>query len=288
VSIVIPTLNEGKNLRKTIQSLQETTRCDYEIIIVDNGSTDGCSDFIMTEINDPRIRLFKTDRLGPAKARNFGAGEARGDFIIFADAHVLFPDGWISPLIKCLDTPDSAIGAPALGVWGNGTAKGYGFRWRNAYLDIEWLSQKMADAYPVPMVGSGCMAVKKDSFDEIGGFDSGMVNYGCEDAEICIRTWLLGYKIFIVPQIEVSHYFRAKHPYEVRWCDVIHNALRTAISHFDEDRLDKVLNALKTQPEYEEAYSLVNGGDIWEKRKILFGQRKYDENWFFRKFKIPF
>jgi hypothetical protein len=115
-----------------------------------------------------------------------------------------------------------------------------------------------------------------------------MVNYGCEDAEICIRVWLLGYKIFIEPQVEVFHYFRLQHPYEVRWCDVIHNALRTVISHFNEDRLERVFNALKTRPEYEEARSLVNKGDVWDRRKALTETRKYDDNWFFQRFGFAF
>jgi len=288
VSIVIPTLNEGENLRKTIQSLQNTITCNYEIIVVDNGSTDGSSDFIEREIDDPRIRLFKTERLGAANARNFGAKKAVGDFVIFVDAHVLFPAGWVPELIKNLDDSDAAIAAPALSTWGNPAARGYGFRWKNPRLDIEWLPQQGLDTYSVPMVGSGCMAIRRNIFHEIYGFDSGMINYGCEDGEICIRAWLLGYKIFVVPRIEVSHYFRSRHPYEVKWQDVIHNGLRTAFSHFSYERIEKVVAALSDLPEFREAYNLVTKNGIWERRDILLERRKHDDNWFFQIFGINF
>jgi glycosyltransferase involved in cell wall biosynthesis len=288
VSIVIPTLNEGTNLRKTIQSLQDTAFCDYEIIVVDNGSTDGSSDFIEAEINDPGIRLLRTERLGAARARNYGADAAIGAFLIFVDAHVLFPVNWVSDLTKNLDGCDVAIAAPVLSTWGNPAAKGYGFRWKNARLDIEWLLQQGSETYGVPMVGSGCMAIRRNIFHEIGGFDSGMITYGCEDSEICIRAWLLGYKVLLAPGIEVSHYFRSSHPYEVKWRDVIHNGLRAAFSHFSFERTEKVVSALSYLPGFQEAYDLVIESDVQERRNVLFERRKYDDNWFFLNFGINF
>jgi glycosyltransferase involved in cell wall biosynthesis len=288
VSIVIPTLNEGENLRKTVRSIQETTSCDYEIIVVDNGSNDGSSDFIEKELRYPRIRLFKTERLGAARARNYGAKEAVGKFIIFVDAHILFPPGWVSALIKSFEGSSVAIAGPAISAWDSSSAKGFGFRWRNARFDIEWLPRQRLEAYSVPMVGSGCMAVRRTIFEAMEGFDSGMMNYGSEDSEFCLRAWLLGHTVLVVPSIEVSHYFRSHHPYEVTWRQVIHNMLRTAFCHFNNDRIQKVTAALNHYPQYHEAFELVTNNGVQRRRERLLATRKHDDNWFFQNFQIDF
>lgn len=284
VSIIIPSLNEGDNLRKTVQSIQNTVTGDYEIIVVDNGSKDGSSDFLLESHGDPKIQLYKTERLGSARARNFGARRAVGDFLVFADAHVLCPSGWLSPLMNMFKDKDVAVVAPALSVWGNPASKGYGFRWKNYRMDVEWLALKRPEPYWVPMVGSGFMVIRRAVFDQLEGFDEGMINYGCEDAEICLRTWLHGFKIAIVPQIAVSHYFRSKHPYRVTWDDVLNNILRTAIAHFCRTRIDKVKRAITYIPGFHNAYHRVMKSDIWERRSQLYENRKYDDDWFFEKF----
>ena len=259
VSIIIPTLNEGDNLRKTIESLQATTNDDYEIIVVDNGSTDGSSDFIETESADSRIRLFKTEQLGVANSRNFGAKKAEGEYIFFIDAHVLFQKGWIEPLVEILNNPEIGLVVPAVSAWGNSKSKGFGMRWCNTRLDVIWLSQRSNIPYQIPMAAGLCMGFRKEHFFDINEFDAGMKTYGSEDLEICLRTWLFGNEVMIVPQIEVSHLFRPRHPYSVNWVDVIYNMLRTVLAHFNN-----------------------------EVKKHIEQRRKYDDNWFFNKFNIPF
>ena len=105
ISVIIPCLNEGNYLRQTVESLGMCSARPNEIIVVDNGSTDGCSDFIETENYPGSIRLFKLPSpLGVAQARNFGAAQATGDILIFVDAHVLFPQAWLPPVANVLST----------------------------------------------------------------------------------------------------------------------------------------------------------------------------------------
>ena len=286
--MIIPTLNEGNNLRKTILSLQATTNGDYEIIVVDNGSTDGSSDFIETESGDSRIRLFKTDRLGVANSRNFGANKAEGEYVFFIDAHVLFQKGWIEPLIEILNNPEIGLVVPAVSAWGNSQSKGFGMRWCNTRLDVIWLSQRSTIPYQIPMAAGLCMGFRKEYFFDINGFDAGMKTYGSEDLEICLRNWLLGNEVMIVPQIEVSHLFRPRHPYSVNWVDVIYNMLRTVLAHFNNERAERVVTAISSLPSFNKAYRLVMDSNINEVKKHIEQRRKHDDNWFFNKFDIPF
>jgi glycosyltransferase involved in cell wall biosynthesis len=237
ISIVIPALNEGAYLRRTVELLTATLPPESEIVVVDNGSIDGGADFL--DQAQEQCRLIRTPRLGAASARNWGAWHSTGDLIVFADAHVEVSHGWWLPLIEALRQPQVGAVAPVISALGNPDQRGYGYRWRGPDLDmsVEWLGSQGAAPYPVPFLSSCFLAIRRDTFTSIGGFDSGLLRWGSEDSELSLRLWLLGYEQLIVPQVQVAHLFRTKQPYEVEWVDVLHNMLRMAFAHFSTDRL---------------------------------------------------
>lgn len=289
VSVIIPTVNEGENLRTTVEGLQATVQCGYEIVVVDNGSTDGSSDFIQGENGNSHLHLLRTgERLGVSGARNTGAEQAWGETLIFVDAHMKFPLGWVLPLLDVLEQPNVGVAAPGINAWGAPEIKGFGMRWRSARLDVEWLPRKSPQTYAVPGVPGGCMAFRREVFQEIGGFDAGMISYGSEDLEICLRAWLLGYEVVIVPHVEVSHLFRTRFPYQVNWTHVVHNMLRTVYAHFSSERAGRVIATLGSLPGFEPAMRQVQAGDIWDRRDELERQRQYDDDWFFARFGLSF
>ena len=283
-SFVIGSLNEGGNLKKTIQSLQANTTGDYEIIVVDDGSSDGSTGFIEKEVNDSRIHSYRTSRLGSANSKNFGAQKAQGEYICFLDAHILFKNNWWEPLMQELEKDNAGIVAPALSSWEDPYAKAFGMRWRNARLDMAWLPQQSSHPYTVPMVGLACMAFRREIFNKVGEFDNGLKSYGNTDQEVCLRTWLLGYEVDIVPQVVVSHLFRSRFPYPVSWLNTVYNKLRTAYSHFKPARMKRSIAALKSLPSFNQAYGLLQDSDIENRRQKLLEIRKYDDDWFFDRF----
>lgn len=286
ISLIIPTVNEGENLSMTIESIQETITGAYEIIIVDNGSTDGSTGFI-EQTSDPRIRLLKTgERLGVAGARNYGAAFAESNILIFVDAHMLFPQDWLAPVLDVLHEEQVQLVVPAVSAWGNPHAIGYGISWRGAKLQPKWLSKQSSAPYAVPLAGGCFQAFHRAFFYEIGGYDSGMTNFGSEDLEMCLRVWLLGYQVKIVPQVEISHRFRRTAPYEFGWIDTSSNFLRLVYAHFNEQRIERVLAAHTATPCFDEALKRVRISDIWLKKRTLELKRTYDDDWFFRTFDI--
>ena len=103
ISVVIATHNMGKYLTYAIQSVLDQTYQNWELIIVDDGSTDGTKDHVLPYLNDPRIRYIVQPHLGQAKAKNRGIEESRGKYIAFLDAD----DKWVKiklekqlPLLK--------------------------------------------------------------------------------------------------------------------------------------------------------------------------------------------
>ena len=87
LSVVIPYYNLGETLPETIKSIKETTYNNYEIIIVNDGSSDERSIQILDDYkNDEKIRIVNIENKGLANARNVGAKEAKGEFVAFIDA----------------------------------------------------------------------------------------------------------------------------------------------------------------------------------------------------------
>jgi len=137
---VIPALNEAGHLRRTVESALATAP-GAEIIVVDDGSRDGCADFLRGGHFPVTLLDSGPDgqRLGAGQARNKGAHLARANRIVFADAHVVFPPRWAEELCDALENPSVGAAAPAISVLGRPESKGYGLRWNNAQLGIEWL-----------------------------------------------------------------------------------------------------------------------------------------------------
>jgi len=106
VSVIIPAYNSGKTIEDTVKSvLSQTFKGQYEVIVVDDGSTDNTAEAI-SKIKDKRIILVKQSNKGPATARNHGARKARGRFILFTDSDCIADKNWIKEMIAPLKRPE--------------------------------------------------------------------------------------------------------------------------------------------------------------------------------------
>jgi len=226
-------------------------------------------------------------RLGVAGARNFGAKHAKGDVLVFSDAHVLAQPGWAEPLLDVLARPEVGAVAPAISAMRPAAVEctGYGQKWSDSSLAVGWLGQSGSTPYPVPLLCGCFLALRRDVFTRIGGFDGGMVLWGAEDSELSIRLWTAGYECWMVPEVEVQHTFRAQFPYEVKWEPVVHNRFRLASIHFGPRRLLRVVERLKHYDEFAAASVRLLSGDLGARSNQMRALRRYDDDWFFRKFK---
>jgi glycosyltransferase involved in cell wall biosynthesis len=285
LSVVIISLNEGESLRRTVDNLLAGLPSQSEIIVVDDSSTDGSAGFLSDGY--PGVTLLRPpERLGVSRARNFGARHAHGDVLVFSDAHVCAPAGWSEPLLEVLARPEVGAVAPAIGVMRSaaGESVGYGQKWCDASLSVGWLGRQGSTPYPVPLLCGCFLALRRDVFTEVGGFDSGMVLWGAEDSELSIRLWTLGYECWVVPELDVQHAFRARFPYEVKWEPVLHNRFRLASIHFGPRRLLRVVERLKQYDEFAAASVRLLTGDLAARASTLRSLRRYDDDWFFSRF----
>lgn len=286
VSVIIPVKNEGLLIRKTIDSLLNAkTNISYEVIVVDNDSEDGCCDFL-TSHNHEQIISLREKETGIAKARNTGAKRAKGDFIIFCDGHLLFEDEWIERLIEPIQRGMADATNPCIVDAENPTQMGFGFTW-GENLTIRW-NPGLPMPFPSAFLAGGCLAIRREVFHKVDGFDRHFRGWGYDDQEISLKLWLFGFRCLIQPKVKIHHFFRkSSPPYLLAVDDIYFNFLRMAYLHFKEERIDKCKKLIK-QADADKIERNVLASNVLEVRKRYQSLRKYDDDWFIHRFRIPF
>jgi len=254
VSIVIPTYN---NLRLLLQCLHSIRALTYpldslEIIVVDNGSSDGTPDSLKNAY--PRVKQLRLDtNTGFAFACNRGAAEASGEFVAFLNDDAVPAPDWIEGLFEGLDAggPDAVCAASHIRTkdgaeveYEGGSANVFGVgRPRPAW---GWLDapEKPAEGSPVLFASGGAMLVQRRAFLDAGGFDAAFFAY-FEDVDLGWRLWLLGHKVVYAPHAVVRHIGGATgsrsgaHSRYTLWeC----NSLATILKNYESDNMERLLS----------------------------------------------
>ncbi len=279
LSVIIPSLNEGKQVETMVRNIRDTVDLgNYEIIVVNSGGTD-----LSSVSNLPHVSVYETEREGAPQARNFGARKARGKTLLFADAHAEFGKGWGPKILSSCEKVNGIL-TPCITMMGDEDSRGCGFIWKNIQMEIDWLPDLKPQIHEVPFACACCMAMKKKAFDDIGGFDSGTRFWGSEDSELSMRAWLMGYQVMCDPSIRVGHGFREEHPYHIAWFDEVYNKVRFAFSHFSERRLENFLRGNAAVPTFLDVLLEVQKSNVLQRRRKLFKTRTRSDDWFFEKF----
>ena len=183
ISIVIPLYNKESCVQKTIDSILVQSFKDFEVVIVDDGSTDG-SARIVSSIPDDRIKLVTKPNGGPSSARNRGIKEAKGEYVAFIDAD----DIWSPDYLKAM--ADLIVSFPEAVIWGvnytmiqEGQVKAVTVNEFRGYVSEKW------DYFPF-FFSSSSTCCRRESLIELGGFDERMV-YD-EDIDMWFRLLLSG------------------------------------------------------------------------------------------------
>jgi glycosyltransferase involved in cell wall biosynthesis len=284
VSVVIPTHNEGQQLHATVGAMLTTLPDLGEIIVVDDWSTDG-SAAAMSGV-DPRVIIHQPPtRLGVAKARNYGALCSRGDLLAFCDAHMQVSPGWVEFFADTLANPSVGMVGPAIrDLTERDGPIGYGLMFDERTLDIDWLPAPIGRRGPVPALGGMFTALRRPVFFAVGMFDYGLDLWGCEDLELSIRLWLLGYEVIVDRAVEARHLFRTSFPYDVDESIILANRLRVGFTHFEGDRLRKLVDCARSDQLFPPAMARVAESDVWIWRDRLRAARRFDANWLFARF----
>jgi glycosyltransferase involved in cell wall biosynthesis len=282
VSVVIITRNEAAQLKATVENLLRTLPARRsELIVVDDGSTDNSIRFLRRH---PAIRVIRASGIGVANARNLGASYATGDAILFCDAHMRVPARWHRPLLEPLESP--TVGAVAPGIYSltEPRRRGFGLYLSGPDLHARWKHKAGTSPSQVPILPGCVLAMRREVFTATGGFDPGMRQLGGNDNELSLRLWLLGYELLVVPTVQAGHLFRTRIPFDATWAAVVHNRLRTAFVHFAQDRIERVVQALRGYEAFPRGLAMTVASDMLARRTLVHTQRRRTDDWFFEVF----
>lgn len=188
ISVIIPCYNDGAYLPETIGHLKKQTFQDFEIIIVNDGSTDAVTLRILNELSSQNILVLHKANGRMSSARNYGVKHARGQLIAALDADDYFHPTFFEKAIAALNSEVSiAVVTSYIQLFGE-VKKTSKPRGGNEY---NFLFSNQCPA---------CAMVRKSSWIEIGGYDEAMVN-GYEDWEFYIRITQKGGTIHVIPEI---------------------------------------------------------------------------------------
>jgi GT2 family glycosyltransferase len=212
VSIIIVNYNGRKFLKKCLSTLLDTDYPNYEIVIIDNASTDRSINEIERSFGtNSKVKIIKNDfNLGHSEGCNIGASSSNGKYYVFLDSDIEF-DGksWLWKLVQvmennlkiglaqakivlsedkqCLDYICLAV--DALGTW-------------TAYYGSK--EEKFTKNFEILAASSGCCIIRREVFKKVGGFDKDYFIYD-DDTDLSLRTRLIGYKVVFVSSAVVFH-----------------------------------------------------------------------------------
>ena len=211
VSIVIPVFNQLGFTRLCIEYLiRNSAEEGPELVVVDNASTDGTWEFLLS-IGGPFRRVRNETNLGFAKACNQGAREAGGEYLVFLNNDTVPHPGWLRALMASLRAdPRIGIVGPKL-LYPDGTVQQAGTVFDSDLMPYHiyagcWGNSPGANKPRFfQTLTAACFLVSKADFRAVGGFDERYVN-GLEDVDFCLKIGKAGKGVFLQPGSVVTHF----------------------------------------------------------------------------------
>ncbi|MFB0846167.1 glycosyltransferase [Paenibacillus oleatilyticus] len=245
-SIVIATYNKLEYTQLCIESIREyTSQHDYEIIVVDNGSTDETVSWLRSQSDIKAI--FNSENLGFPKACNQGIEVSNGDNILLLNNDTIVTNNWLTNLLSSLYSSEE-IGA--VGSLTNNCS--YGQSIQVPYNSIEemhlFATQYNQNSNPIlweerlKLVGY-CMLIKKNVLDEVGLLDERFTPGNFEDDDLSLRIRLAGYKLLLCKDTFIHHFGSVSFKNNVqKYLDLMHTNQKKFTEKWGFDPEDAVIH----------------------------------------------
>jgi glycosyltransferase involved in cell wall biosynthesis len=293
LSIIIPSLNEGEFLHRTIESIYANTQTEFEVIVVDDASSGGSTEYADWGKYSGHIFHRNSARLGLIRSRILGTTLACGRYLMYMDAHCNPSPGWEIALLEALDKcQDRAITVPISPMldatsWKNHPHQVGKTMTFDQNLDMVWCGTEGLDfddaCWQSPVFAGSSFLVSRMFYEELGGLDNGLPLWGGENIDLSLRCWMFGGKILVIKSSVVGHMFKSGFNYTLSHKDIIANKLRVAYINFSNERFQRVsqrLGAINTSA--EEAVS--SWSSAQRRRAYLMENRRFDDDWYMEKF----
>ncbi len=210
VSVVVCTYNRVSDLREVVDDLLAQTYDSYEILVVDNNSTDGTPHYVQEKIKTaPRLRYCLEMQQGKSFALNTSIQEAHGDIVAFMDDDCRVPPEWLEALVAAYcETEADAVGGRIKPRW-NGRPSWLTLRLYHLGI-LPGTFDRGNSRCAVDWIPGGNMSFRRAVFDQVGGFDTdigpvgNIKRYG-EELAFCAGALRAGFEILYDPSVWLWH-----------------------------------------------------------------------------------
>jgi GT2 family glycosyltransferase/tetratricopeptide (TPR) repeat protein/predicted SAM-dependent methyltransferase len=213
-SIIILTRNQLDYTKRCVESIERWTLEPYEIIIVDNGSTDGTLEYLdELAARNSLVRVVKNgENLGFAAGNNRGIAVAKGDYVLLMNNDVVVTPGWLERMLAC------AARDPQIGIVGPTSNCVSGLQYVDQPLyntesltglerfSQEWAFKHHREVLPIWRIVGFCMLISRAVIEKIGGLDERFGQGNFEDDDFCIRAAIAGWKCAVARDSFVHHF----------------------------------------------------------------------------------
>lgn len=213
-SVMIPNWNGKDLLEKYLPSVIAALEGNpsNEVVVVDNGSTDGSAEFVRQRFPQVKLVALK-ENLGFGGGSNRGFKEAKNDIVVLLNSDMRVASDFLEPLLKGFDAPD--IFAVSCQIFFSDPKKvreETGLTqasWRRGTLELRHrIDDEVTDTYPCFYGGGGSCAFDRHKFLELGGFDKVLQPFYLEDTDMGYQAWKRGWRVLYQPQSHVWHEHR--------------------------------------------------------------------------------
>lgn len=229
ISIIIISFNTKELLSQCLSSLKknyshELSQGRYEIIVVDNNSSDGTSNYIQK--NFPSVKLLTNkENQGFSRANNLAISKSKGEYVLLLNPDTIVPEGTLTVLEKYLDAhPDVAVVTPFVGLADgridDACHRGFPTPWR-AFTHFSGLGsvfptsqllngyhlgyQNMQEIHDIESAVGACMLIRATTGKKLHWLDTDYFWYG-EDLDFCYRVKKLHERVVFIPHVTITHY----------------------------------------------------------------------------------
>jgi len=224
ISIVIPVYNQLEYTMQCLESLNAYTKEPHEVIIVDNGSTDGTMEYMQAEsFKHPEYIYVRNEKnLGCAGAYKLGCQMAQGQYLAILNNDIVLSREWSKGLIDCIEaTPNAGlVGARTNFISGPQmvTEVGLGYSDMFAYQEFagDFRTSFKGLYTPYWQIRPFCGMIKKSVYDSVEGFDPRYFPANCEDDDLCMQLVLTGYRNMICGDVFVHHHGCKSQPNDIQ------------------------------------------------------------------------
>jgi len=218
VGVIVPSRDAPQLIGPLLQGLAGTDYPDFEIIVVDNGTTDPRTLALYASRDaDPRFRAeIEPAPFNFARAVNRGAELTDAPLLLLLnnDIEVIEP-GWLKEMVGCLDYPNTGIVGAKL-LYPDGKLQhagviaglgGYAGHWHIGRPESDLGPQRrLASRQSLSIVTGACMLITRESFDAVGGFDADAFAVAYNDVDFCLRAGAKGFRVVWTPFAKLVHH----------------------------------------------------------------------------------